>query len=470
MLYLLDLSLKFVQQNIQYIFKIYLSVIYFFSYRYFFCVLIFGNLLITDANVSSWTHAMETTTSQEFNFETSSSPHNKDNEISSQYDLSTADWMNNESETFVGNQKLSPLISKSVYETFKSAVWLGLVPTSCLIGIGGNGLGVWFVVNRKLNQPFMIYLLALMATDFIYLIMELFSSSVVIMERFDLPLAVYWNCYVARPFLLVKSITYSICVHLITTMSIERLLNIVFPFKLKFCSLQKYTVLNILGIACLNIAVMALSFFMQEPKVTTDNKGDILTCISGPTNWTNENYSFVKHYTLVIFVVVRFAPGILATMSNIMIAIYLALYRKRRASLLANSTSGGGYPNQGKTTLILLVLSIFLILSLVPSSVGTLLMRFSPELYRQGKSQYYTNALLVDIGLCLRVVSAANDFFIYVVLVKSSRTLVKQMLMAKCCFYQKRNVNNPEPPNVYSVSGPATKSTSPDILNEHSKF
>ena len=452
------------------VFNIYLCVIYIFSYRYFFCFLIFANLLITEANVSSWTHAMETTTSQDFNFESSSSPHYRDNESSTQYDLSTADWMNNESETSVQHQILWPLISKSVYETFKSAVWLGLVPISCLIGIGGNGLGVWFVVHKKLNQPFMIYLLALMATDFIYLIMELFSSSVVIMERFDLPVAVYWNCYVARPFLLVKSITYGICVHLITTMSIERLLNIVCPFKIKFCSLQKYTVLNILGIVCWNIAVMVLSFFMQEPKVTTDNKGNILTCISGPTHWTNQNFSFVKHYTLVTLVVVRFAPVIVATISNLMISICLALYRKRRASLLANRTSGGGYPNQGKTTLILLVLSIFLILSLVPSAVGTLLMIFLPEQYIQGRSQYNTYALLVDIGLCLRVVSAANDFFIYVVLVKSSRTLVKQMLMAKCCFSQKRNVNNPEPANVYSVSGPATKSTSPDILSEHSQF
>ena len=101
------------------VFNIYLCVIYIFSYRYFFCFLIFANLLITEANVSSWTHAMETTTSQDFNFESSSSPHYRDNESSTQYDLSTADWMNNESETSVQHQILWPLISKSSIRNFQ---------------------------------------------------------------------------------------------------------------------------------------------------------------------------------------------------------------------------------------------------------------------------------------------------------------------------------------------------------------
>ena len=388
------------------------------------------NQSTTDISTQDDLNTTEFTTNRDFDFERASSLNHNTTEISTLDDLNMTDTTKNESKKFY-----KPHISKAVYETFESIAWLGVIPTACLIGIAGNAIGVCFIIaHRKLNQPFMVYLLALMAADLIYLIMELFTCSIAIMERYNIPLADYWNCYAARPFLLVKSILHSTCTYFITAMSVERFLNIVFPFKIKFCSLQKYSVLNILLCVGLNAASMVQSFFLEQPKLTTDDKGNILTCISVPSDWAIQNDSFAKHYTLFIFVAVRFAPGTVATICNIIIALYLTLYRKQRAALLASRTSGGAYPNQGKITFILFVLTIFLILSMVPVAVGILLIRYSPEHYGPTKTQFYTAALLLDLGFILRAISAANDFFIYIFFVKSSRTLVKQMLMAKCCF------------------------------------
>ena len=48
------------------------------------------------------------------------------------------------------HKEQSALISEDIYETFKAVVWLGLVPTSSLIGIAENTLGVWFGDVKKI--------------------------------------------------------------------------------------------------------------------------------------------------------------------------------------------------------------------------------------------------------------------------------------------------------------------------------
>ena len=359
--------------------------------------------------------------------------------------ISTTDYVRNESEISGQDRKELSLISKEVYDTFKAIVWLGFVPTFAMVGIAGNVLGVWFVWHRKLKQSFMIYLMALMTTDLIYLIMELLTSSIVIMERYNLSIASYYNCYVSRYFTIVKEILYSTCVFLITTMSVERLLNIVFPLKIKFCGLQKYTAPTVLTIVCVNILLMMLPFFLVKPNITTDSEGNILSCIAEPTQWYKQNESFVKYYALVANIILRYVPGLVTIVNNVIIGTYLGIHAKRREDLLANKTSGRGNLNQTKTAVMLLILSLCLILSLVPPSVAILLLRFSPEDYEEGGSQYYMYAFLVDLALCLRVMSAANDFFIHIMLVKSSRRLIKKILIDTCCLSCKTSVPPPGP-------------------------
>ena len=366
-------------------------------------------------------------------------------ESSTQSDIGTTDYAKNESEISGQDHKESSLISKEIYDTFKAIIWLGFVPTFALAGIAGNVLGVWFVWHRKLKQSFMIYLMALMITDLIYLIMELLTSSFVIMERYNLPIASYYNCYVSRYFTIVKEILYSTCVFLITTMSVERLLNIVFPLKIKFCGLQKYTALTVLTIVCVNFVLMMLPFFLVKPNITTDSEGNLLSCTAEPTQWYKQNESFVKYYALVANIILRYVPGLVTIVNNVIIGTYLGIYAKRREDLLANKSSGGGNLNQSKTAVMLLILSLCLVSSLVPPSVAILLLRFSPEDYEEGGSQYYMYAFLVDMALCLRVMSAANDFFIHIMLVKSSRRLIKKILIDTCCLSCKTSVPPPGP-------------------------
>ena len=418
----------------------------FFIYRFIFCILALKNFVLT-TECNEMNNLLPVSTRERTHFEDSTYSEslfesNSTNQTLSHLEsatpcalLNSTGLMDTDTDASLArfNKEQSALISKDVYETFKAVVWLGLVPTSSLIGIAGNSLGVWFVVHRKLKQPFHVILLCLMAVDLLYLVIGLLPYVLAIMEHLNKPMADNFHCYATRYIQLSQSITYGTCVYLITALSFERLLNILFPLKIKVCSLRKYTLFIVLFIFLMNTVVMVPAFFMLEPKETRDSKTNISSCRSVPTDWAKGNNHFIKYYTVIIFATVKILPGVITAVSNVIILIFLAIYRKRRAGRLANTTSGGWYLNQLKTTLVLVGLSLFLVTSLIPSAIATILSRYYPHLYGQGGVNYYTYKFAIDLAFSLRVINAANDFFIYIVLIKSSRKIVTQMLLAKCC-------------------------------------
>ena len=281
-----------------------------------------------------------------------------------------------------------------------------------------------------------------MFVDIIYLIITLLSNILIVLEQYDKPLVDYLRCYSALNLRTAQSLTYSTCAHLITAMSFERLINIVFPLKIKAFS-RKYAGLTIPFIFALNIALMVPPFLMYEEKEITDPSTNETKCTRVPTNIGKSFQTFNNYYIVIMLVVARFVPGVATLIANIVISIFLARRSSRRAALFAGKSSKKlEQYEQYKTTVTLMILSITLLLSLVPSAMTAILSGYYPHLYGSQGTLYFTYRFVQDLGYCLRVVSAANDFILYILLSKVSRQAFVSMLKSACrcwCALKKNN-------------------------------
>ena len=86
------------------------------------------------------------------------------------------------------------------------------------------------------------------------------------------------------------------------------------------------------------------------------------------------------------------------------------------------------------TTWTLVIITIFLLLSLVPPAVAQLLANYLPDIYldtNRAEHGYYITTM--DFGRFVAVLSAANDFFVYNLMSRRSRVLLKYMCKKKTC-------------------------------------
>ena len=312
-------------------------------------------------------------------------------------------------------------------------MWYGIVPPVTLSGITGNGLGLCFLLlSGKLKQTFHMFLFALMFVDITYLLIMLLQNILIILEQYDRAFVDHIRCFSAMNLRTAQSLTYSTCAHLITAMSVDRFVNIVFPLKAKPFS-RKYTLLAILSIFALNIVLLFPGFATFEGKTIFDPSTNQTKCLSVPTEFGKSLKPYMNLYIVIMLVVARFLPGAATLFANIVIYIFLARRSTRRAVLFEMKTTKQERYEQIKTTITLLILSLALLLSLVPSAMTAILNGYYPELYGPKGALYFTYRFVQDLGYCLRVLSAANDFLLYIILCKSSRQAFFSMLKSTCC-------------------------------------
>ena len=369
-----------------------------------------------------------TTDPSQYNLEESTT-----NEVQSEFDDSGTVKQNGfttteqrQTATFMGS------VSKSVYTTFKKVVWFGIIPLLSLLGICGNITGMWFLFCGKQRQSFHLFLFALMGVDLLYLIIILLCNSLVILDAYDSQLATILKCHTSPSIHAMQSLTYGVCAHLITTMSLERLMTVMFPMTFQTFCLHRHTIIVILMLFFLNIVLGVPGFLVREPKYVTDPTTNVTTCIAVPTALSKSNFS--KVYVILYLSLTRFVPGGITTVSSILIAIFLARRRAHRVATFGNKETKAESYEQFKITLTLMILSISLLLSLIPLATTTLWHKYYPELYGVDGPEYYKYLLFTELGYVLRVFSSANDFFIYVMLSKSSRSALKAMVQSRCCF------------------------------------
>ena len=332
------------------------------------------------------------------------------------------------------NDSHSSIINGPNNFSLHAIMWFGLIPVFALIGLVSNLSGMCFLFTGRLfRQPFHILIFALMAVDFAFLVILSMMSSLEILEQFNKELARYFKCYAHRNLQLIQSLTYSSCGHLIMGMAFERAISIKYPLKLKTGGSRKCTVFGIFLILTMNAASLIPGFLLMEPKEIFDPKTNKSICKSVPTEWAKANVAFNQDYALIVLTVFRLIPGLATLAANIYISILTARHRFERAVLFANKTTSVQYFEQFKMTMTLIVLSVALLLSWIPSGVATVLIKYFPDIYGPGGSQHVTYLYLVDVSYVLRVFSAANDFLVYIMMSRYSRMKFIEMVRGKCC-------------------------------------
>ena len=91
------------------------------------------------------------------------------------------------------------------------------------------------------------------------------------------------------------------------------------------------------------------------------------------------------------------------------------------------------------TTWALVIITIFLLLSLVPPTVVLLLAKYFPDIYldtNRDEHGYYITTMV--FGRFVAFLSAANDFFVYILMSRRSRVLLKYMCNEKMCRFCRR--------------------------------
>ena len=297
-------------------------------------------------------------------------------------------------------------------------------------GICGNVLGTVFLLYTNVKQSFHVFLLSLMMNDAVYLLVALTRSILILLVSSESDLTPYY-LRVFLTYLRVIQILFSnTTVFIITCWSLERFVSLCFPLRGKRIRSRRFAIVAICSGFVLNIAVFTPQFILQEvPK-----HGDSHISFT-PLKWKNDNGSIARVYRSVGIIVIRYLPTAIAFLANTVLFIKL-LRRKRRAFLFANRQSRKDRTrfDEFGTTVTLILITTFLLLSIVPSTTAQILAHNYPELYlnvnRKENGHYKT---LVAFGKFVSAFSAANDFVVYILLSRRSRVTLKHTITKRWC-------------------------------------
>ena len=315
-----------------------------------------------------------------------------------------------------------------------------------LVGISCNTLGISFLLYSKVKRSFQVFFIVLMTSDMLHLIISLFQCLSAFLHYCDEGLD-FTAIYPVAVFLKIIQLTiYNISAFIITCMSVERLIRLRFPFNSSLFG-RKCTLTAVFAGILLNIIMMIPVFSMYKTPTINENN-----TLFAPTvlHWKGESLNSPRRliYATIVLSITRLLPAVATFLANVYLITVLIKRRTRRAIQFINETRGirismsnrrlvsrndSRFDDLG-TTWTLVIIIAFLLLSLVPPAVVQLLANYFPDIYlnaNRAEHGYYITTM--DFGRFVAVLSAANDFFVYILMSRRSRVLLKYMCKEKMC-------------------------------------
>lgn len=198
-----------------------------------------------------------------------------------------------------------------------------------------------------------------------------------------------------------------------------------FPLKTKRLNLQRYAIACVVSGVVLNAAYISpVLIFHESPKY--NNSLTVNTCSKFIFKWENGDGSISRNYSTAIIILTRVFPAVVTFIANVFLISILLKRRRQRATLFANSNRADKF-DELIATLTLILISLFLVTSLLTIAAVQLMAHNYPDVYLDpGRKQHYTYKIAYEIGQFASVLSAGIDFIIYLLLSKRSRILLKQ--------------------------------------------
>ncbi|XP_032622237.1 mas-related G-protein coupled receptor member H-like [Chelonoidis abingdonii] len=217
-----------------------------------------------------------------------------------------------------------------------SVIIYGITWLICLFGLVGNGIVLWFLSFHIKRNPFTVYILNLAVSDTFFL---LCSTAYLIICVVKYPFCMHTVfIYIFLVFNMLDLLTYSTSLYLLTAISIERCLSVLYPFWYRCHRPQ-----HLSAIVC--ALLWALSMLLCCPVG--------VFCLSPPYE-----YCFISFLPSCFLNVLIFAP--------IMVLSSLTLFIKVRHSSQQHQP--------GKLYAVILLTVLFFLLFTVPQSVQIFLL------------------------------------------------------------------------------------------------
>ena len=306
-----------------------------------------------------------------------------------------------------------------------------------VVGVCGNILGITFLWYTNVRTSFHIFLISLMINDVVYLLIVLTRSIFLLLLSFEKQLLQY-NLRVALIYLkVIHILLFNTSAFIITSMSLERFVRVYFPFRRTCIGTRRFAIAAICVGFVLNIAVFIPQFILQDvPKSGASHIN------FSPFKLKNVNGSLAKVYPVVGITISRYIPATVAFLVNVFLLTKLLQRYRRRAFIFANRESRKDrirFDDLG-TTITLILITTFLLLSLVPAATAQILAQNYPELYlnvnRKENAHY---KFLMAFGKFVSALSAANDFVLYILLSRRSRVTLKHIITKRWCNCDRRH-------------------------------
>ena len=308
-----------------------------------------------------------------------------------------------------------------IYEIF--------MPVVCIVGFTGNLLSAIILFKTKDKNAFTFYLKTLTLSDMLILLSGIlrFICQMVRnnMEKDSTLLDSY--CTLIVGYGLGKFVANLSSV-LITVMSVERFVAVVFPLRLRSFVLEKYP-RQVVAI------LLLVQFILRTPTVIWTEVASREDCNTDGTLYYLEYREWYRDIILgrVLFytfnVIDRFIP--ITTVICMNAGIMITLKRRTKlhiaaAAAVLSKEAMSGTMEKTKITITLIVLSLFYLITSASNMVLYILVTLTPE-FTLASQEYYLYTVLINAVILLTALNAANDFVIYVISSKKFRDLFREM-------------------------------------------
>lgn len=316
-------------------------------------------------------------------------------------------------------------ITFSFYREYSFYGNVVISPIICILGLGGNTIGMRVLWRDCRNQKLSIfrYLFALMLFDNIFLLGGLFINVIAMVEIYDWYLANWIFTYTSFGSGYVDFVIFHTSSVLLIVMALERLNALVRPFTVKRSWFSKYPLKIIVSIFVSSaLIILPYPFCFEVIASEYENKTFYLLTPKSDIRYFYEQYSFAENVVSSIYPII---------MLGINIAIPIAYCRvlKQRKMDLPNVSSND--TQQFKITLMVLWIAVMYILLSIPKIFLQTLIFIDSDYNFSGK-YFLTFYVFTFTGDILARLNAANDFVIYILISKRYRRILRVML-CRCC-------------------------------------
>ena len=322
------------------------------------------------------------------------------------------------------------IMSKEEAELANFIIYQLLIPIVCITGIIGNLMSLVVINKRKDQRTFTKYIKVLTGTDALLLFcgMARFFCS---MMRTQLPasssqIKAYCDQIVSHG---LGYLSMNLSAILIAIMSVNRLVAVVYPFKLKRFLFERYPKSTIIVVFIVKIIFCLPSVIWTEVVAHLDSQTNSTNYYVNYRSWAKD-LPFRQYFSVALIIFDMILPIVTVTVANIVILI--TLKRGKPITLATVKMNTGRHVEERRITVILVTISIFYVLTSIPRLIMFIMSVGVPDFLTLRRKEDYFFTTAQDVSVLIVCLNAANDSLIYSLASKRLRQELKKHYFGRC--------------------------------------